>query len=291
MDATEVIAPLRQSFDEGLTRPLHWRRSQLRQLKRLLVEGEDELLDALASDMGKPRTEAWLSELALTLAEIDVMIDNLDDWAAPEKVKVPMLAQPGRAEIVREPLGVVLVIAPWNYPVQLLVLPMAAAIAAGNAVVGKPSEVVPKVSAAIAGLVPRFLDERAVSIVEGGVDETTALLEQRWDHVFYTGNGRVGRIVMKAAAEHLTPVTLELGGKSPTIVADDADIKVAARRIAWGKYFNAGQTCVAPDYVLVHERVHDDFVDEVGKAVRSFYGPDPSTSPDYGRIVNERHFA
>src|SRR5688572_11145259 len=150
MVPTEVMAPLRESFESGLTRPLHWRRGQLRQLKRLLTEGEDELLDALAADLGKPRTEAWLSELALTLAEIDVMIDHLEEWAAPEKVKVPMLAQPGKAEIVREPLGVVLVIAPWNYPVQLLVLPMAAAVAAGNCVVGKPSEVVPKVSAAIA---------------------------------------------------------------------------------------------------------------------------------------------
>ena len=290
MVPTEVMAPLRESFDAGLTRPLHWRRAQLRQLKRLLTEGEDELLDALAADMGKPRTEAWLSELALTLAEIDVMIDHLDEWAAPEKVKVPMLAQPGKAEIVREPLGVVLVIAPWNYPVQLLVLPMAAAIAAGNCVVGKPSEVVPKVSAAVAGLVPRFLDERATAIVEGGVDETTALLEQRWDHVFYTGNGQVGRVVMRAAAEHLTPVTLELGGKSPTIVDADADIAVAARRIAWGKFFNAGQTCVAPDYLLVHEQVHDQLVDELGQAVRSFYGEDPRTSPDYARIVNERHF-
>jgi aldehyde dehydrogenase (NAD+) len=201
-----------------------------------------------------------------------------------------MVAQPGKATIVPEPLGVALVIAPWNYPVQLLLLPMAAAVAAGNAVVGKPSELTPATSAALARLVPRYLDERAVAVVEGGVPETTGLLEQRWDHIFYTGNGRVGRVVMAAAAKHLTPVTLELGGKSPVIVDRDANLRVAARRIAWGKFLNAGQTCVAPDYALVHEAVAEPLLDEVRGALRRFYGSDPRQSPDYGRIVNASHF-
>jgi aldehyde dehydrogenase (NAD+) len=201
------------------------------------------------------------------------------------------LAQrPGKSYVLREPLGVALVIAPWNYPLQLLLLPMAAAIAAGNCVVTKPSELAPATSTAVARLLPRYLDPAAVAVVEGGVPETTALLAQRFDHIFYTGNGRVGRIVLHAAAEHLTPVTLELGGKSPAIVAADADLAVAARRIAWGKFFNAGQTCVAPDHVLVHRSVHARFVTELAKAVRQFYGSDPRQSADYARIVNDQHF-
>jgi aldehyde dehydrogenase (NAD+) len=204
-------------------------------------------------------------------------------------VRPRALLQPSTAKILTEPLGVALVIAPWNYPVQLLLLPMAYAIAAGNAVVGKPSEITPNTSAAIARLVPRYLDERAIAIVEGDAPVVTSLLEQRWDHIFYTGNGRIGRIVMEAAAKHLTPVVLELGGKSPTIVDRSADLKVAARRIAWGKFLNAGQTCIAPDYVLVDRKVETAFVDELQQALRNFYGADPATTADYARIVSDRH--
>ena len=290
LDYGPLLAELRTGYASGLTRPLEWRRSQLRQIQRLLAEGEEELLAALATDLGKPSIEGWATDIGMVKAEIDYMVDQLPGWMRPEKVKVPVAAQPGKASIVPEPLGVTLVIAPWNYPVQLLLLPMAAAIAAGNAVVGKPSELAPTVAAALARLVPRYLDERAVAVVEGGVPETTALLAERWDHIFYTGNGRVGRIVMAAAAQHLTPVTLELGGKSPVIVDRDANLAVAARRIAWGKFVNAGQTCVAPDYALVHEAVAEPLLDRVSKALRKFYGRDPRTSPDYGRIVNHTHF-
>jgi len=198
--------------------------------------------------------------------------------------------QPASGRIVREPLGVALVIAPWNYPIQLLLIPMAAAIAAGNAVVGKPSELAPACSAALARLAPKYLDERAISIVEGGIAENTALLREKWDTIFYTGNGHVGRIVAHAAADHLTPVTLELGGKSPVIIDRDADLKVAANRIVWGKFLNAGQTCVAPDHLLVHEAISDEFTDRLAKAITSMYGADPHKSPDYARIVNGRHF-
>jgi aldehyde dehydrogenase (NAD+) len=290
LDAAGLVRRLRSTFDSGLTRPEAWRRSQLAQLRRLLVESEPELLAALRSDLGKSATEAYTTEIGFVLGEITHVEKHLSSWMRPSAVKLPLKLRPGRASIVSEPLGVALVIAPWNYPVHLLLAPMVAALAAGNCVVGKPSEVTPHVSAALARLVPRYLDERAVAIVEGGVDETTALLEQPLGHVFYTGNGRVGRVVMAAAARHLTPVTLELGGKSPAIVDRTADVRVAARRIAWGKFVNAGQTCVAPDHVLVHRDVESRLVDELVKAVRDFYGDDPSTSADYGRVVDVRHW-
>jgi aldehyde dehydrogenase (NAD+) len=190
---------------------------------------------------------------------------------------------------VPEPLGVVLIIAPWNYPVQLAMAPLAAAIAAGNAAVVKPSEVTPHVSAALAELLPRYLDPECFAVVEGGVPETQALLAERWDHIFYTGNGRVGRIVMAAAAKHLTPVTLELGGKSPCLVAEDCDLDLAARRIVWGKFLNCGQTCVAPDYVLVHASRETELIERLVHHLRAFYGDEPQRSPDLARIVNEQH--
>ncbi len=284
------VATLRRTFDEGLTRPLDWRREELRAMQRMLSEGENELMDALRQDLGKPAVEARLTDLSFVDAEIDVMLANLGRWARPERVAVPAVQQPGHATVVREPLGVALVISPWNYPVQLLLVPMAAAICAGNCVIGKPSEIAPRTSAALARLAERHLDGRAVAIVEGGVEETQALLAERFDTIFYTGNGRVGRIVMEAAARHLTPVTLELGGKCPAIVDAEANVAVAARRIAWGKFLNAGQTCVAPDYVLAHRSVEEELVDALTRSLHDFYGEDPHRSEDYARIVNERHF-
>src|SRR5262249_9476740 len=197
----------------------------------------------------------------------------------------PVGQRAGRPSIPREPKGLVLVIAPWNYPVHLLLLPMVGALAAGNCIVGKPSEVSANTSDALARLVPEYLDRESVAIVEGGVPETQALLTERFDHMFYTGNGRVGRVVMEAAAKHLTPVTLELGGKSPAIVDSDANLDVAARRIAFGKFLNAGQTCIAPDYVLVKREQQQSLIERIGQAIRDFYGPDPAQSPDYARIV------
>jgi aldehyde dehydrogenase (NAD+) len=289
-DTVEVTARLRKAFDAGITRPLGWRRRQLEAMRRMLQEREDDFLDAVALDLGKSRTEGWMAELATVTEEINQMLRHLDRWTKPERVGVRALLRPAKASIVPEPLGVVLVIAPWNYPVQLLLMPMSFALAAGNAVVGKPSEVAPATSAAVARWVPEYLDRDAVAIVEGDVPVVTALLEERWDHIFYTGNGRVGRIVMEAAAHHLTPVTLELGGKSPVIVDRSANVEVAARRVAFGKFMNAGQTCIAPDYVLVDRSVEPAFVDALTSAVRGFYGEDPSTSSDYGRIVNTTHW-
>jgi aldehyde dehydrogenase (NAD+) len=286
----DLVKRLRATFDAGHTRPVEWRTAQLRALRKLLAEGEQELLAALALDLGKSATEGFLTEIAFVRAETDYALHHLDAWLRPEKVHVPVKQLPATARIHRDPLGVVLIIGPWNYPVHLVLAPLVGALAAGNAAVIKPSELSPRVSHALAGLVARHLDADAVTVVEGGVPETTALLAEHWDHIFYTGNGAVGRIVMTAAARHLTPVTLELGGKSPTIVDRSANLDVSARRIAWGKYINAGQTCVAPDYVLVDRRVEGPLMARLRDAVRQFYGADPRTSADFGRIVNDRHF-
>jgi len=283
----ETVERLRASFDAGRTRPLAWRREQLERLLALLDDHGEALVEALQADLRKPELEAWAADVGSVRSEAKRALKNLKRWTKPERVGgMPLL---GRSYVYREPLGVVLVIAPWNYPVQLLLSPLVGAIAAGNAVVLKPSEVTAHTSAVLARHIPDYLDTEAVAVVEGGVEETTALLGERFDHVFYTGNGHVGRIVMEAAAKHLTPVTLELGGKSPCIVDDDVDVDVTARRIAWGKFMNAGQTCIAPDYLLVHENKESELVEALDRTIREFYGDDPKTTPDYARVVNGRH--
>lgn len=284
------MAGVRRTFDTRVTRPLSWRKRQLERMIAMLEENEAELSEALAIDLGKPAVEGFVTDIAFVIGEVKLMLKNLRRWNRPERVRTPIVALPATSKRIPEPLGVVLVIAPWNYPIQLLLVPAAGAIAAGNAVVMKPSEVSSATSQVLARLVPKYLDPSAVVLVEGGVPETTALLAQRFDHIFYTGNGTVGRVVMRAAAEHLTPVTLELGGKSPTIVHSSADLDVAARRIAWGKWLNAGQTCVAPDYVLVEKSVETALVDRIRRVIGEFYGDDPKSSGSYGRIVSERHF-
>lgn len=284
-----IVDGTRAAFRSGRTRPLAWRRATLRRIQELLGEHEERLLAALAADLGKPALEAWITEMGFCVTDIEHTLAHLDAWARPSRVATPVTFQPGSSHIHPEPLGVVAVIAPWNYPVQLLIAPACAAIAAGNAAVLKPSELAPNTAAALGALVDDLADP-AVVVVQGGVAETTELLAQRFDHIVYTGNGNVARIVMRAAAEHLTPVTLELGGKSPTIVSRHADIGVAAKRIAWGKFVNAGQTCIAPDYVLVEQPVHDELVAAIGAAITELYGDDPRASADYGRIVNDSHF-
>ena len=289
--SSELVGALRAHFETGATKSLSWRLSQLDALEHLLMEREQDILDALRADLGKPATEAFGSEIGLPLSELRLTRKRLASWMKPERVRTSLLAMPGRSYIYKEPLGVTLIIAPWNYPFQLVVLPLIGAIAAGNCAVVKPSEISPNVSALLAKWVPMYLDPKAVQVVAGGVPETTALLREKWDHILYTGNGTVGRIVMEAASKHLTPVTLELGGKSPCIVDESADLDMAAKRIVYGKFFNAGQTCVAPDYVLVHNHVHDALVNRMVSTIREFYGDDPKQSPDFARIVNERHHA
>lgn len=290
MTHARTVDELRSAFERGVTKPLAWRLGQVRALRRMLIERAAEFEDALLSDLAKNPTESQIAELGFVVGEIDHTLAHLRRWLRPKRVRVPGALLPARASTVLEPVGVVLVIAPWNYPVQLLLAPLVGALAAGNAVVLKPSELAPATSAAMARLIPQYLDARAVAVVEGGVEDTTDLLAQRWDHIFYTGNGRVGRIVAAAAVENLTPVTLELGGKSPVYVDDTVDIAAAAQRIAWGKFMNAGQTCVAPDYVLAERSIVPRLTEALRDAVRDLYGDDPAQSPDYGRIVNDRQF-
>ncbi|WP_258036688.1 aldehyde dehydrogenase family protein [Streptomyces sp. SM10] len=286
----DIVARLRAAFRTGRTRDLAWRTDRLTRLRALLTERGDELAEALTADLGKSRKEAYRTEIDFTVREIDHTLEHLADWLRPEPAPVPAALAQATASTVQDPLGVVLVIAPWNYPVQLLLAPVAGALAAGNTVVAKPSELAPATSAALARLLPEYLDGDTVTVVEGGVPETTALLAERFDHIFYTGNGTVGRIVMTAAARHLTPVTLELGGKSPVFVDRDTDLRTVAARLAAGKFLNAGQTCVAPDYVLTDPETAPALADALAAAVESLFGPDASAHPEYGRIVNERHF-
>lgn len=286
----EQVDALRSHFETGATRPLRWRLGQLRALRRLLVERGPELEAALAEDLGKSATEAQLTEIGFTLTELDHTVRHLRRWLRTKPVGTPITLAPARSRLVREPLGVVLIIGPWNYPVQLILAPLIGAIAAGNTVVLKPSEVASATSAALARLVPAYLDSRAVTVIEGAVPETTELLAQRFDHIFYTGNGQVGRIVARAAAEHLTPITLELGGKSPTYVHPSAPLAETARRIVWGKLTNAGQTCVAPDYVLASPATAAALIPHLRTAIAEFFGGNPELSGDYGRIINAHHF-
>lgn len=279
----------RAAFASGRTKPLAWRREQLEALGRMLSEAAPKIRDALWADLRKNEVETQLTEIVSVTGEVHLALKNLEKWATDRKVKSSALVGPAKAVIHREPLGTVLIIGPWNYPINLIFSPLVGALAAGNAVVLKPSELAPACSAIIAELVAQYLDAEAVQVVEGAVDETTRLLECRFDHIFYTGNGTVGSIVMTAAAKHLTPVTLELGGKSPVWVDDSARLQESARSIAWGKFSNAGQTCVAPDYVLTTADLVQPLAREITRAVRDMYGSDPRKSPNFGRIVNEKH--
>lgn len=289
-DYGSMIEALRQSFASGLTRPLDWRRGQLYALERMLKENEPAISKALVADLAKPEQEVLLGELSLLYSEIRHAQRNLKRWSRPRRVFTPMVGQPGRSWVQPEPLGVVLILGAWNYPVQLVLSPLIPALAAGNCAVIKPSEIAAHTAELMAELIPRYLDSAAVQVVLGAVDETTELLKQRFDHVFYTGGATVGRIVMRAAAEHLTPVTLELGGKSPAVIDADADIDSAARRLVWGKCLNAGQTCIAPDYVLVQPEQREPLVQAMQQQLEAMYGPDRLASDDYAKIINRRHF-
>lgn len=285
-----MLSHLRDSFNRGLTRPLSYRQQQLAGLDTFLREREGEIEQALFHDLGKPAMEAFATEINILQREVKLMRKQLSAWVKPKRVPTTLFLQPGRSMIYSEPYGVVLIISPWNYPIQLALAPLMGAIAAGNCVVLKPSEIAPATSRLLAEALPHYLDPASISVVEGGVTETAALLEQEFDYIFYTGGSSVGRLVMTAAAKHLTPVTLELGGKSPCIVDQTANLTVAARRIIWGKFTNAGQTCIAPDYLLVQEDIKEALLHEMRVALDTFYGSNPMTSPDYGRIINLNHF-
>lgn len=285
-----IVSGLHYIFGQGITRPPSWRRQQLERLRALLVERGPEFEEALRQDLGKSGTESQLTEIGFLVSEIDHALEGLSSWMRVRRVNVPLALQPASGKVVPEPLGVALIIAPWNYPLMLALSPLIGAIAAGNCAVVKPSELAPATAELIGRLVGDTLDRRAIAIVQGGVAETTALLAERFDHIFYTGNGRVGRIVARAAAEHLTPITLELGGKSPVYVDDSVPLAEAATRIVWGKFMNAGQTCVAPDYVLGTPETLARLAPLLTRAVQELYGSAPRRNPDYGRIVNDAQF-
>lgn len=279
----------KQFFETGRTRDLAFRICQLQLLADAMRKNETVLEEALKKDLGKSAFESYATEIGFVLADIRYTIQNLQKWSAPKRVRTPLYLFPGKSKIQKEPYGSVLILGPYNYPVQLLAEPLIGAIAAGNCAVLKPSELTPHVSEAMYQIVHSTFKEEYIACVEGGVEVNQELLSQKFDYIFFTGSERVGRIVMKAAAENLTPVTLELGGKSPVIIEKTANIKEAARRIAWGKLLNAGQTCVAPDYVLVDESRKQQFLTEMKNAFFHLYGKEIKKNPHFGRIVNERH--
>lgn len=279
----------KQFFETGRTRDLAFRICQLQLLADAMRKNETVLEEALKKDLGKSAFESYATEIGFVLADIRYTIQNLQKWSAPKRVRTPLYLFPGKSKIQKEPYGSVLILGPYNYPVQLLAEPLIGAIAAGNCAVLKPSELTPHVSKAMYQIVHSTFKEEYIACVEGGVEVNQELLSQKFDYIFFTGSERVGRIVMKAAAENLTPVTLELGGKSPVIIEKTANIKEAARRIAWGKLLNAGQTCVAPDYVLVDESRKQQFLTEMKNAFFHLYGKEIKKNPHFGRVVNERH--
>jgi acyl-CoA reductase-like NAD-dependent aldehyde dehydrogenase len=287
-DYTDLVAGQRAYFNSGATRPVAWRRQQLEAMKALFNDNRTALFEALRHDLRRNEIDADLMDVGFNVNEADHALHHLGEWMEPERIHTPVVLQPGHVRVRRDPLGVTLIIGAWNEPFMLTFGPLVPALAGGNTAVIKPSELAVACSSEVARLVPQYFDQRAVAVVEGAVPETTALLDQHWDLIFFTGSPQVGRIIHQAAARQLTPAVLELGGKSPTIVHSSADLKTAARRVAYGRFINAGQICTAPDHVLVWPDVKDEFIAHVVQAVRDFYGDDPQHSPDYGRVVNRK---
>ena len=290
MEFEAMVSRQRAFWNTGATRSVEWRLTQLKKLEQALEEREEALCAALKADLGKAAYESWLSEIGMTLGELRFARKHLKKWAAVKRRPSAMPLFPASSRVVPQPYGTVLIMSPWNYPVQLTLVPLVSALAAGNCAVVKPSAYAPNVARVVAELLGDIFPPEYVSVVQGGRAENAALLEQDFDYIFFTGSPAVGKTVMAAAAQHLTPVTLELGGKSPVIIAPDANIPLAARRIAWGKFLNAGQTCVAPDHVYIPQNLRDTFVKELAGQIRQLYGADPLTGPDLPKIINEKHF-
>ncbi len=277
-------------FDAGRTRDVDFRKQQLDILRREIADNREDILTALQQDLSKSAYEGYLTEVGIVLDEIRFVRKRLTRWARPRRVRTNLFLVPASSYRYAEPYGVVLIIAPWNYPFQLVMGPLIGAMAAGNCAVIKPSEFAPNTSRVIAKLISRNFDPAYIAACEGHAEVSQALLDQPFDYVFFTGSVAVGKLVMQAAARRLTPVTLELGGKSPCIVDRDIELKITARRIVSGKFINAGQTCIAPDYLLVHHEIKDRLIECIKDSIHDFFGDDPKLSPDYPRIVNEKHF-
>lgn len=284
----EIISTQRKFFATGKTKELDFRREQLEKLKAAIKKSDRAILDALDADLHKPEFEGCF-ELAVT-QDIDYALKHIKSWVKPKKVKAPLTQFPASARIYPEPLGSVLIIGPWNYPFSLMISPLIGAIAAGNCAVLKPSEIAPNTSKVLTKIIEATFEPEYIAVFEGGVETSQQLLAEKFDHIFFTGGTKVGKIIMEAAAKHLTPVTLELGGKSPCIIDRNVDLTVAAKRITWGKFLNAGQICIAPDYLLVDAAVKPNLIEEIKKCLKDFYGDNPANSPDFARIINQSQF-
>lgn len=289
-DVEEILNEHNRFYYNQKTRSIDFRIKQLKILRDGIEKYQHKILEALYKDLGKSDFEAYTTEVGYVLNSIRYAIKNLKRWAKPKKVKTPIYLFPSKSYIMSEPYGTVLIIGPYNYPFQLLIEPLIGAIAAGNCIVLKPSENVPNVSRIITEMISAIFNKNYIRCVEGGLETNASLINGKFDYIFFTGSVSVGKIVMESAAKNLVPLTLELGGKSPVILDESADIKIAARRIIWGKTLNAGQTCVAPDYLLVHESVKKEFIKELKRSIKEFYGENILENKDFGRIVNERHF-
>ncbi len=287
---SDIIRQQRDFFQTGKTKDIAFRISGLKKLEQAINDNAAAITDALKADLNKPEFETYLTEIALSQKEISYAIKNIKTWTKPHKANIGLEQLPGFGRILAEPVGVVLIISPWNYPFQLIITPLVGAIAAGNCAILKPSENAPHTSRILAKILPQYFDPAYIAVLEGGVETSQQLLAQKFDHIFFTGGTTIGRMVMEAAAKHLTPVTLELGGKSPCIVDAHTNIEYTARRITWGKFINAGQTCVAPDYLLVEQKIKQELIDSIQKCIREFFGEQPIVSPDYARIINQKHF-
>ncbi|XP_077403769.1 aldehyde dehydrogenase family 3 member A2b isoform X1 [Vanacampus margaritifer] len=286
----QVVAGARRAFETGRSRCLEHRIRQLQNLQRFLTERRHDIAQALKKDLNKSEVAVQLYDTLGLEEEIGLAVRKLKEWAAPRPVEKNLLTMSDTIYVKAEPLGVILIIGAWNYPWAVTLQPLVGAIAAGNAAVIKPSEVCVHTAQVMDELLPLYLDKELYPVVTGGVAETQELLRQKFDHIFYTGNSSVGKLIMTAAAEHLTRVTLELGGKSPCYIDSKCDISIACRRVAWGKFTNCGQTCIAPDYILCEPALQQRLIQELQKAIKEFYTDDPKTCPDYGRIINQRHF-
>lgn len=290
MNISQIIQEQKTYFASQQTKDISNRKKLLKSLLSEIIKREKDIVNALYADFKKSEYESVMTETSIVISELKRTIKNINAWAKPQSVLPAFLNFPSSSKIYKEPYGIVLVISPWNYPYQLAFVPLIGAIAAGNTVVVKPSELTPNTSKITKEIIESVFDKNLASVVEGGVDVSTELLQQRWDYIFFTGSVSVGKIVAKAAAQFLTPVTLELGGKNPCIIDETANIKLAAKRIVWGKLINGGQTCIAPDYLLIHASVKDKFVNYYQKEVTKAYGDNPENSKDYPRIVNQRNF-
>ncbi|XP_077270454.1 aldehyde dehydrogenase type III isoform X2 [Temnothorax americanus] len=286
----ELVQQSRDAFNSGKTRPLEWRIKQIKQLMRMLTENSSEIVAALASDLHRCKFETFVLEVDYTIQEIKYMLMNIKEWSATEKPPKGLANFFDAVEIRKDPYGVVLVMGAWNYPVQLNLLPMMGAIAAGNCVIVKPSEIATATAKYLYETIPKYLDTDCCRVIMGGVSETTELLKQRFDYIFYTGSSTIGKLVRKAANEFLTPVTLELGGKSPVYIDNTVDMAMAAKRILWGKCVNVGQTCIAPDYMLCTPEVQSKFIEEAKKILQEWYGDNPRENPDLARIITDKHY-